>query len=171
MKLIRSLILAITLPTLKLHAQASWTYNLYFGLYNNKGNQINPQDITDGHIKIYTYDIGAHSESKLTFDPSRSAFRLSQHTITSYSVLVFVTHTDTTTLEFQTTNLWLDKVTMNGHNYQYFVYKNPKLFECSNSQTNYKFCRNIGNEKKYIKEEHLHEVRFDNLKELKLTDL
>lgn len=163
-------IITFILSEYTVHAQASWSYSIWFNLKDKYGNIIDKNDYDKKRIKLLTNEFSVHSNGELVYDTLTNSFRFSQHTAVTGSVLMFIQEMDTTIIEIGTTDLYLDTISLTGNLYEIRVWNNEDSFVCKEKLHGYKntfICKNKYPFNTYVivKEE---DVDFPKLREVKI---
>lgn len=103
------LIMAVLLSA-DIYAQKSWSYDIWFKLYDPAGKPVNYERYKAKGIQLYTFGFGGHMDGRLRYDSTAEAFRFSQSTIATTSVLLFVADYDTTILYIATQPLFISRL-------------------------------------------------------------
>ncbi len=130
MRIFSLTILIILLTCNYLYGQASWSFSVWFNLYDKEGVLITPKVYEEKNIKLYSFPFGAHSNNRFTYDTLSNSFKFSQHTITTVSLLVFVIASDTVTIEISTKNTFITRLDLINGIYNLCVWGNEEKFNC-----------------------------------------
>lgn len=152
------------------HGQASWTFNVWFNLTDKNQNILSPEDYLDQNIELYTFENGAHANTRFIFEEKSNTFKFSQHTIASFSVMIFVSDKDTTVIELGGQDVFINAISLTGNNYKIQHWQSEDDFDCTRSLKGYPECKVCMNRYSFESYKSRKLAEFD-LKEMKRIEL
>ena len=132
------LFIVILVISNNLFAQASWGFSVWFNLKDKNGKVIDANTYKKEGIKLLSAPIGVHNGNYFTYDTIAKAFRFSQHTAVTNSILVFIHKKDTTIININTKNLYISELRLSNNIYDLRIWGFENGFDCHKKLPGYK---------------------------------
>jgi hypothetical protein len=128
--LITTFLFGLLISSSTLFGQASWSYYVWFKLYDKNGTIITPDQFKKKRIRLLTSE-GAQYHHRFKYDSAHEVFKFSQSTVTISSILAFISGSDTTIIDLSTKDLYISRVDLiNGYFDLQYWFKEVR-FQCN----------------------------------------